>query len=39
MNYICYAEKLEVTKRIPNKEIPWGIVVYPKAMGSLDSVK
>jgi YVTN family beta-propeller protein len=33
------ADKLEVTKRIPNKEIPWGIVVYPKAMGSLDTVK
>ncbi len=32
-------EKLEVTKHIPNKEIPWGVVTYPKAMGSLDNVK
>ena len=32
-------EKLEVTKHIPNKEIPWGIVAYPKSMGSLDNVK
>lgn len=28
--------KLEVTKRIGDKEMPWGIVAYPKAMGSLD---
>jgi len=33
------AEKLEVTKHIPHKEIPWGVVAYPKAMGTLDSVK
>jgi YVTN family beta-propeller protein len=33
------AEKLEVTKHIPHKEIPWGVVVYPKAMGSLDNVQ
>ncbi len=33
------SEKLEVTKHIPNKEIPWGVVAYPKAMGSLDNVK
>ena len=32
-------EKLEVTKHIPNKEIPWGVVAYPKSMGSLDNVK
>ena len=32
-------EKLEVTKHIPNKEIPWGVVTYPKGMGSLDNVK
>ena len=32
-------EKLEVTKHIPHKEIPWGVVAYPKAMGTLDSVK
>ena len=28
--------KLEVTKRIANKGMPWGIVTYPKAFGSLD---
>lgn len=33
------AEKLEVTKHIPHKEIPWGVVAYPKAMGSLDNVQ
>jgi YVTN family beta-propeller protein len=33
------AEKLEVTKHIPHKEIPWGVVAYPKAMGTLDSVQ
>ena len=33
------AEKLEVTKRIPHKEIPWGVVAYPKAMGTLDNVQ
>ena len=27
---------LEVTQRIVDKEMPWGIVTYPKAMGSLD---
>lgn len=32
-------ETLEQTKRIPNKGTPWGIVTYPKSMGSLDSVK
>lgn len=28
--------KLEVTKHIGDKEMPWGIVTYPKSMGSLD---
>lgn len=28
--------KLEVTKRIADKEMPWGIIAYPKSMGSLD---
>jgi YVTN family beta-propeller protein len=28
---------LEVTKRIADKDMPWGIVTYPKAMGSLDT--
>ena len=27
---------LEVTKRVANKGMPWGIVTYPKAYGSLD---
>lgn len=30
------AEKLEVTKHIGDKKMPWGLVTYPKAMGSLD---
>ena len=30
------AEKLEVTKQIEVKGMPWGLVTYPKAMGSLD---
>ena len=30
------ADKLEVTKRITGFQMPWGIVTYPKAMGSLD---
>jgi hypothetical protein len=25
-----------VTKRIPAKEMPWGIVTYPKSTGSID---
>jgi hypothetical protein len=29
-------ETLEKTKEIPNKEMPWGVVTYPKSMGSLD---
>ena len=31
------AEKLEVTKQIEIKGLPWGLVTYPKAMGSLDA--
>ena len=27
---------LEVTKRIEDKDMPWGIVTYPKSLGSLD---
>ena len=30
-------EKLEVTKQIEDKKLPWGIVTYPKSMGSLDT--
>lgn len=29
-------EKLEVTKRIGGLAMPWGVVTYPKAMGSID---
>ena len=29
-------QKLEVTKHITDKQMPWGIVTYPKSMGSLD---
>lgn len=28
---------LQVTKRIPEKMLPWGIVAYPKSVGSLDA--
>lgn len=30
------AKSLEVVKRIPDKKLPWGIVTYPKSVGSLD---
>jgi YVTN family beta-propeller protein len=30
------ANTLEVTKRIGDKDLPWGIVAYPRAVGSLD---
>jgi YVTN family beta-propeller protein len=30
------AAKLEPVAHIPDKTMPWGIVTYPKAMGSLD---
>lgn len=29
-------EKLEVTKQIEDKKMPWGVVTYPKSAGSLD---
>ena len=31
------ADTLEVTKRIEDKQLPWGVVTYPKSMGSLDA--
>ncbi|MDI1308174.1 MAG: cytochrome D1 domain-containing protein [Methylotenera sp.] len=31
------AEKLEVTQKIEDKKMPWGVVTYPKSMGSLDT--
>jgi YVTN family beta-propeller protein len=30
------ADKLEITKRITDFKMPWGIVTYPKSIGSLD---
>ncbi len=29
-------EKLEKTNAIADKEMPWGVITYPKSMGSLD---
>ncbi len=29
--------KLEVTQQIEDKKMPWGLVTYPKSMGSLDT--
>ncbi|HSI37812.1 MAG TPA: glutaminyl-peptide cyclotransferase [Methylotenera sp.] len=34
--FVIDANKLEVTKQIEVKDLPWGVVTYPKAMGSLD---
>ncbi len=31
------AETLEPTKQIEIKQLPWGLVTYPKSMGSLDT--
>jgi len=33
------AETLNIKKRIPVVGIPWGIITYPKAIGSLDQAK
>jgi YVTN family beta-propeller protein len=30
------SESLKIKKRIPVAGIPWGIVTYPKSIGSLD---
>lgn len=35
--FVIDAEKLEVSKQVENKKMPWGIVTYPKSMGSLDT--
>jgi len=35
--FVIDAQKLEVTKQIEVKDMPWGIVTYPKSMGSLDT--
>ena len=34
--FVIDAEMLEVTKQIEDKKMPWGVVTYPKSMGSLD---
>jgi YVTN family beta-propeller protein len=34
--FVIDSEKLEVTKQIEDKKMPWGVVTYPKSMGSLD---
>lgn len=34
--YVIDTNKLEVTKQIGDKDMPWGIVTYPKSAGSLD---
>ncbi len=34
--FVIDADKLEVTKQVEVKGMPWGLVTYPKAMGSLD---
>ncbi|MGZ8270951.1 MAG: YVTN family beta-propeller repeat protein [Methylophilus sp.] len=35
--FVIDTDKLEVTKQIEVKNMPWGIVTYPKSMGSLDT--
>lgn len=34
--FVIDTEKLEVTKQIEDKKMPWGVVTYPKSVGSLD---
>lgn len=36
--FVIDAEKLEVKQQIEDKKLPWGVVTYPKSMGSLDTV-
>jgi YVTN family beta-propeller protein len=35
--FVIDAEKLEVNQQIEDKKMPWGVVTYPKSMGSLDT--
>jgi YVTN family beta-propeller protein len=35
--FVIDSEKLEVKQQIEDKKMPWGIVTYPKSMGSLDT--
>jgi len=34
--FVIDTEKLEITKQIEDKKMPWGVVTYPKSSGSLD---
>jgi len=34
--FVIDVEKLSVTQKIEDKKTPWGVVTYPKSMGSLD---
>jgi len=35
--FVIDADKLEVKQQIEDKKMPWGVVSYPKSMGSLDT--
>jgi YVTN family beta-propeller protein len=35
--FVIDTEKQAVTKEIPIADMPWGVVTYPKSMGSLDT--
>lgn len=35
--FVIDADKLEVTKQIEVKDMPWGVVTYPKSVGSIDN--
>ncbi len=35
--FVIDTEKQAVTKEIPVPDMPWGVVTYPKSMGSLDT--
>lgn len=37
--FVIDADKLEVTNQIEVKNMPWGVVTFPKAMGSLENAK
>jgi len=35
--FVIDVEKLSVTQKVEDKKTPWGVVTYPKSMGSLDN--
>ena len=37
--FVIDADKLEVTKQVEVKNMPWGVVTFPKAMGSLENAR